>query len=102
MKHILFASALIASALAVEHAMNIDTSDFVELWEEKNDREQTLYRAYVDKSSKRGLDHSARPVVGILTEPLRGDLFHPADKKHHKGETYAAVEEASYVPRTHV
>ena len=49
------------------------------------------------------IDHSQRPVIGVLTEPLRGDLYKKGatsvnDKIDGRRESAAP----GYVPRAHV
>jgi len=48
------------------------------------------------------IDHSKRPVVGVLTEPIRGDLFIKGTQK--SGQTVDGGKDAvpGYVPRAHV
>lgn len=49
---------------------------------------------------KKFIDHAKRPVVGVLTEPLRGDLYHSNDKS---SERVLNTDDApGYVPRSHV
>lgn len=46
------------------------------------------YKTYLSEIETREVDHGRRPVIGILTEPLRGDI----------GE----AQGSSYVPKAHV
>lgn len=75
MKYIVFATALIYAVSAMEHAVH-DVDGFTENWQE---RERTLHKhqSIVNLSHKREVDHLARPVIGVLSEPVRGDLFVP-------------------------
>lgn len=45
-----------------------------------------------------------RPIYGVLTEPLRGDMQTKADfdKKNQAEESYVSQEETSYIPKSHV
>lgn len=46
------------------------------------------------------IDESKRPIFGVLTEPIRGQLY--KKRAHHSGEDEPIEGNASYVPRAHV
>ena len=50
------------------------------------------------------IDHGKRPVIGILTEPLRGDLYRPTDAYATPDELIHAkdAQMMHYVPKAHV
>lgn len=70
----LAAVGVMEGALAVEHSVLASTADFKETWIEKPAKEDFIT---MEKELRytRFFDHSKRPVVGVLTEPLRGDLY---------------------------
>jgi len=47
------------------------------------------------------IDHSRRPVIGVLTEPLRGELYTKANSRFKEDELIETPT-ASYVPKAHV
>ena len=47
------------------------------------------------------IDHFKRPVIGILTEPLRGELYTPSNSRFKEDELID-TSTASYVPKAHV
>ena len=69
--------------------MLVSTADFAETWQDKSSNSHgDMSRNKKHYSEK--IDHSRRPVVGVLTEPLRGELVNETK------------EERAYVPRAHV
>lgn len=59
---------------AIEHPLLASTDDYQETWKErpvKNDMISMQKELHYTKF----IDHSKRPVIGVLTEPLRGDLY---------------------------
>lgn len=62
-------------------------------WVEKPEQEST-YKAYQNIATTRKVEHGRRPVVGVLSEPIRGDLVDLSE-----GLTSGKL---SYVPKAHV
>lgn len=96
-------SLLAEEAAAVEHPQLLSTADFVPTWEDRPKKDDLVVEAREQARTKK-LDHGLRPVIGVLTEPIRGDLYkaatardEPATKVESDGE-----RTASYIPRTHV
>ena len=102
MKSCLFTTAALVSAMAylsgvsaIEHTSNISTDDFVEDWTEKDTHMQSYENEMIQRYSKQ-VDNNYRPVIGVLTEPIRGHI-------KTSDEDYADRRGAqSYVPRAHV
>jgi hypothetical protein len=86
---------------AVEHPLLTSTSDFQETWKEKTQRDDLLSELK-DLEYTKHFDSSRRPVIGVLTEPLRGDLYKVDDRlklqQMHRGEDTIP----GYVPKAHV
>ena len=80
---ILAAFSLYNEAAAVEHTNLIDTSDYESSWYDKGTKQKTYENAKVH-SMKRKVDHQARPVIGILTEPFRGSVEPVSDENGFK------------------
>ena len=54
-----------------------------------------------EKKYTKIIDHEKRPVIGVLTEPLRGDMYNAKDKS--KEQVGAGVDrQPGYIPRAHV
>ena len=105
MKSTLFATAVLLSAMsflggvqAVEHAQRISTDDYKETWTDK-DTSKSTYENLKKQDSAIEFDHHKRPVIGILTEPIRGQLSAHDDMEKHSVDTSRHM---SYVPRAHV
>lgn len=47
------------------------------------------------------IDYGRRPVIGVLTEPLRGEMYAPSGNRFIKDELIETPT-ASYVPKAHV
>ena len=103
-----FACALLLSACsyfsgvaeAIEHAQLIDTSDYTFKWEERQ-AETGSYENTKKHKFSRKIDHQTRPVIGILSEPFRGQV----SQMQNGAEADADASDYSgfsYVPRTHV
>jgi len=106
-----FGSAALLAALsllngsgvdAIEHPLLTSTADFRETWKDrpvKDDmislQKELLYTKFIDETQ--------RPVIGVLTEPLRGDLY-KAGATNINDKIGRGVEQAKpgYVPRAHV
>ena len=67
----------------------VGSTEYHNQWEEAHGSEST-YKQMERVASSKVVEHGRRPVVGILSEPLRGELVD------------VPVEGASYVPKTHV
>lgn len=87
---------------ALEHPTLTSTADYEHKWSEKK-APNTSYQEYQLENKMKDFEKSRRPVVGVLTEPLRGDIF-TTDANGAAHELIGAVEEkvASYVPKAHV
>ena len=105
-----FGSAALLAALsllngevnAIEHPLLTSTDDFKETWKDrpvKND----MITLQKELQYTKFIDHSQRPVIGVLTEPLRGDLY-KSDATDVNEKIGRGVEEDApgYVPRAHV
>ena len=57
--------------------------------------------AFVEQLDYAEIDHGKRPVIGVLTEPLRGGMYTPSNSRFKKDEL-VDTSEASYVPKAHV
>lgn len=91
---------LIPSAIALEHVRLRSSADFEETWHERPVKDDMISEMN-ELKYKKLIDHGKRPVVGVLTEPLRGDLYHSNDRTREKVlSTDDAVP--GYVPRSHV
>ena len=80
---------------ALEHPLLTSTSDFEETWTDRPKKDM-ISQTKEDKYTKK-IDPTQRPVIGVLTEPLRGDLFQGQEQI---GEGVDRVP--GYVPRAHV
>ena len=81
-------------SLAIEHPLLASTDDFKETWIDKPARTDMLSELNEMRYTKFG-DQNKRPVIGVLTEPLRGELYQGKDRLD-------ADVAPGYVPRTHV
>ena len=92
------AVSMMEGVVAVEHPVLSSTADFKETWnnEPKKDDLITLEK---ELRYTKFFDHSKRPVIGVLTEPLRGELY-TADRREEIGS--GVDRKAGYVPRAHV
>ena len=92
---------LLSVSEAVEHPLLTSTRDFQETWKERTES-QDLLTELKDMQYTKKIDGNRRPVVGVLTEPLRGDLYKVNEKLRlesvHEGEDRVP----GYVPRAHV
>lgn len=52
-------------------------------------------RSHEKKHIMKDIDSSKRPVIGVLSEPLRGKI-------HATGSTEETVDITSYIPKAHV
>ena len=97
---ILAASTLFNEVSAVEHAQLIDTSDYVNEWYDKKVQGES-YEEEKKHKYQRKVDTNIRPVIGILSEPFRGQITPTAESNEFEsiGSDSSGF---SYVPRTHV
>ena len=58
---------------ALEHPLLTSTADFEETWIEKPTK--SMVEDMKERSQTVYYDSNKRPVIGVLTEPLRGDLY---------------------------
>ena len=87
-------------ANAVEHPSLVSSHDYEEKWTEV-EKKSEAYRAHVEQLDYAEIDHGKRPVIGVLTEPLRGGMYTPSNSRFKKDEL-VDTSEASYVPKAHV
>ena len=84
---------------ALEKPMLKSTADYQESWEERPFKDDMVSQL-ADLKYTKMIDHGKRPVIGVLTEPLRGDLLRASDKS--RVAQYTDDDSAGYVPRAHV
>ena len=73
-------------ANALEHPSLRSEHDYVEKWTDST-RAGDTYRDYMEKNTQYDvIDHGRRPVIGVLTEPLRGELYTPSTSRYKKGD----------------
>jgi hypothetical protein len=75
-----------------------------EKWTKSDAELDSSLDIYKRSISYTDIDHGKRPVIGVLTEPLRGDMYKP--KEHFYGSQEVLHERteqtATYVPKAHV
>jgi len=71
---LLAAMSHIQGVLSKEHSVLASTADFKETWIEKPEHEDMIAHHKEVRYFKVN-DNSVRPVIGVLTEPLRGELY---------------------------
>ena len=98
---LLFATAgMFDEVVAVEHPLLTSTSDFAETWIDRPKKDDMISMEKAKRYTKI-IDHEKRPVIGVLTEPLRGDMYNTQDKfKEHIAE--GEDRQPGYIPRAHV
>ena len=76
-------------------------ADFEVTWEDRPPKDDMVSQTRELMQTK-FIDHSKRPVIGVLTEPMRGDLYRASDvwKDEIGNGTDKGVP--GYVPRAHV
>ena len=99
-KAVISALALAEMANALEHPSLTSTHDYQEKWTEV-EKKNSSYEAHNQMREYDVIDHFKRPVIGILTEPLRGELYTPSNSRFKKDEL-VDTSTASYVPKAHV
>ena len=80
---------------ALEHPMLASTADFEETWIERP--EKTMIDETKERRQTKYFDSAKRPVIGVLTEPMRGDVYNKGNEKDQ-----IMTHAPGYVPRTHV
>jgi hypothetical protein len=70
----------------------VGSQQYHDSWVDKPEFDST-YKSFQDVKTTKKMEHGLRPVIGILTEPLRGDLL---------DESQQTAGSVSYVPKTHV
>jgi hypothetical protein len=93
---LLAAVSHIQGVLAKEHPVLASTADFRETWIEKPLHKDMISQHKENRYFKE-TDNSVRPVIGVLTEPLRGEMY-----KGHDQVGGGVDSIAGYVPRAHV
>lgn len=93
-------SAYFNGVQAVEHATLIDTSDFVPEWYDK-DNLKNSYENHKTHIYSRKVDNQIRPVIGVLSEPFRGQVSQMAGSNEYESDA-SEYSSFSYIPRTHV
>ena len=99
-KTLMSAIAFAEFANAIEHPSLQSSHDYEEKWTEV-EKKSSSYRAHMDQLEQVEIDHGKRPVIGVLTEPLKGDMFTPSNSRFKKDEK-VDTSNASYVPKAHV
>lgn len=99
-KAVISALALAEMANALEHPSLTASHDYQEKWTEV-EKKNSAFEAHKEKHEYEVIDHGKRPVIGILTEPLRGELYTPSNSRFIKDELMD-TSTASYVPKAHV
>lgn len=98
MKALTAALAVICWEASAEQQINrprhvVGSQQYHDSWVNKPDFDSS-YKAYEDIKTIKKLEHGLRPVIGVLSEPLRGDLLEDS-LKNDSGYV-------SYIPKTHV
>lgn len=52
----------------------VGSQQYHDSWVERPEQD-TTYKSYQDIKTNRKVEHGRRPVIGILSEPFRGDLI---------------------------
>ena len=99
-KNLMFAIAFAELANALEHPSLSSSHDYQEKWSEVAAKNHA-YRAQVEQLEYAEIDHGKRPVIGVLTEPLRGEMYTASNSRFKKDEL-VDTSMASYVPKAHV
>ena len=78
---------LLNCVLADKPKLMVGSPEYHNSWVEKSMLESS-YKTYIEEITTRGVEHGRRPVIGILTEPMRGSID--------------ATSQTSYIPKAHV
>jgi hypothetical protein len=114
MKYIAFTTSILASIAlanqAQEKPLLASGNDGAPLywsedsWTQSDSEEISSLEIYKRSVNYADIDHGKRPVIGVLTEPLRGDMYKvkenfygDQEKLHEQSE-----QSATYVPKAHV
>jgi len=62
-----------ASGQVAHHKLTVGSPEYHESWVERK-YDASSAKAHELEHTQRTVEHGRRPVVGILTEPLRGDM----------------------------
>ena len=60
------------SVVALEHPLLASTADYQETW---TDKPKDMITETKERRQTKYVDSDKRPVIGVLTEPLRGDIY---------------------------
>ena len=103
LKYIMSAVVLAELAKAAEHPTLRATNDYQEKWTEPDAKHaEDSARAHLSKQTEFDVvDHTRRPVIGMLTEPLRGDMYTKSSSRFKEDELIETPS-SSYVPKAHV
>ena len=67
-------ASMLGGVDAIEHPMLASTHYFRETWKEQPENDPLFLRKKEQRLARK-VDTDRRPVIGVLTEPLRGDLY---------------------------
>lgn len=100
---LLAALSLINGVDAIEHSVLTSTADFKETWKDRPVKDDMISLQKELRYTK-FVNENQRPVIGVLTEPLRGDLYMAEASQSLNDKIGGRSEEAKpgYVPRAHV
>lgn len=103
---LLAATVLVCYASADQRHLLKTTNpvDFEESWSEKTKVRQSSAAEHDKRHTLTEIDEARRPVIGVLTEPLRGDLYKSKQVDHEDDTliTTSSEQSLSYVPKAHV
>lgn len=95
---VLAAVSMIHGVEAVEHPLLASTEDFRETWFHRPAKDDMISELTEMRRTK-SFETSRRPVIGVLTEPLRGELYADSRADEQIGNRDNVP---GYVPRAHV
>ncbi len=84
------------SVEALEHPLLASTADFEETWQERPEKD--MVTEMKERRQTKYTDSAKRPIIGVLTEPLRGDIY----KSTQSRDKVNGEHVPGYVPRSHV
>lgn len=76
---ILAVTSFFDTVAAVEHPLLSSTADFQETWIDRP--EKSMIDETKERRQTKYVDSSKRPIIGVLTEPLRGDIYKKGSEK---------------------
>lgn len=100
MKALISAIAFAEMANAMEHPTLTAPHQYEEKWTEAAEKKYSSFRSH-NENQWEAVDHGRRPVIGILTEPLKGEMYTPSNSRFKQDEL-VETSTASYVPKAHV